>query len=141
MKGGERQDSRLRGNDGGVRGNDRAAGFTLLEVMIALLVIALGIGAVINTTSESGWKSSQLKEKTIASWIAQNQIAEYRARRIWDNKSNVSGDVEMANTDWTWRMKISKTDDPSLRRIDVDVYLDDAEVPTSSMTGFIANLE
>jgi general secretion pathway protein I len=56
-------------------------GFTLLEVMIALLVIVLGIGAVINTTSESGWKSTQLKQKTIASWVAQNQIAEYRAMR------------------------------------------------------------
>jgi general secretion pathway protein I len=115
-------------------------GFTLLEVMIALLVITLGIGAVINTTSESGWKSSQLKQKTIASWVAQNQIAEYRARRTWNNASSKSGQVEMANTVWIWQMKVSATDDPSLRRIDVDVLLKGEDGIKASLTGFIAKL-
>ena len=47
----------------------RKGGFTLLEVMIALLVITLGMGAVIVTTGESAWKSSHLRESTIASWV------------------------------------------------------------------------
>ncbi len=118
----------------------KVCGFTLLEVMVALLVIALGIGAVINTTSESGWKSSQLRQKTIASWVAQNQIALYRAKRTWSNKTNLSGDVDMANATWRWEMKISGTDDPSLRLIDVDVYLKDQERLITSLTGFIARL-
>jgi prepilin-type N-terminal cleavage/methylation domain-containing protein len=45
-------------------------GFTLLEVMIALLVITLGMGAVINTTTESSWKSSILKQKTILTTVS-----------------------------------------------------------------------
>ena len=45
-------------------GMTKKRGFTLLEVMIALLVITLGMGAVINTTGESGWKSSQLKQSS-----------------------------------------------------------------------------
>ena len=118
----------------------RSRGFTLLEVMIALLVITLGIGAVINTTSESGWKSAQLKQKTIASWVAQNQIAEYRAKRTWNNASTKSGQVEMANAQWIWQMKISETDDPSLRRIDVDVLLKGEDGVKASLTGFIAKL-
>ena len=126
--------------DSRLRGNDRMLGFTLLEVMIALLVIVLGIGAVINTTSESGWKSTQLKQKTIASWVAQNQIAEYRAMRTWSNDSNKSGQVEMANAQWIWQMKISRTDDPALRRIDVDVLLKGEDGVKASLTGFIARL-
>ncbi|MFZ9039342.1 MAG: type II secretion system minor pseudopilin GspI, partial [Gammaproteobacteria bacterium] len=118
----------------------RNDGFTLLEVMIALLVIALGIGAVINTTSESGWKSAQLKQKTIASWVAQNQIAEYRAMRTWNNDSNKSGEVDMANATWIWQMKITKTDDAALRRIDVDVLLKGEDGVKASLTGFIARL-
>ena len=108
--------------------------------MIALLVIALGIGAVINTTSESGWKSAQLKQRTIASWVAQNEIARYRARRTWNNDRNRTGEVEMANADWIWQMKISTTDDPSLRRIDVDVFLKGEDGVKASLTGFIARL-
>ena len=108
--------------------------------MIALLVLAIGIGAVINTTSESGWKASQLRQKTFASWVAQNQIAEFRAKRSWSNKSNFSGTEEMANAEWDWKMKISKTDDPSLRRVDVDVYLKGEDVLKATATGFIAKL-
>ncbi len=115
-------------------------GFTLLEVMIALLVITLGIGAVINTTSESGWKSAQLKQRTIASWVAQNQIALYRAKRTWNNASTRSGQVEMANAVWIYQMKISATADPALRQIDVDVLLKGEDGIKASVTGFIGQL-
>ena len=115
-------------------------GFTLLEVMIALLVITLGIGAVLNTTSESGWKSSLLKTRTIASWVAQNQIVLYRAKRTWTNTSSKSGKTEMANIEWVWKLRVSKTDDPSLRRLDVDVYIQGDDVIKASATGFIARL-
>ena len=123
-----------------VRALPRRAGFTLLEVMIALLVIALGVAAVINTTSESGWKSSQLRQKTIASWVAQNQIAEFRARRVWNNATRHSGEVEMAGATWQWELRITATDDPDLRRLDVDVYLADDEVRKASLTGFVGRL-
>jgi len=115
-------------------------GFTLLEVMIALLVITLGMGAVINTTSESGWKSAQLRQKTIATWVAQNQVTRYRANRTWNKANRQSGKVEMANVDWVWEMKISATDDPSLRRLDVDVFIEGEDSLKASITGFIANL-
>ncbi len=122
----------------------RLTGFTLLEVMIALLVIAIGLGAVINTTSESGWKASVLKQRTIASWVAQNEIALYRAKRTWSGRSNIKGTTRMANAEWEWQMRISETDDPSLRRIDVDVYLRNEDGVEdgikASMTGFIAKL-
>ena len=115
-------------------------GFTLLEVMIALLVITLGMGAVFNTTGESSWKSAQLKQGTIANWVAQNQIALYRAKRTWNNVSSKTGDVEMANTEWVWKMKISKTDDPSLRRLDVEVFIKGEDALKANVTGFIARL-
>jgi len=108
--------------------------------MIALLVITLGMAAVINTTSEAGWKSAQLRQKTIATWVAQNQIVKYRANRIWGNAKSQSGKVEMANVDWVWRMKISATDDPSLRRLDVEVFIEGEEARKASVTGFIARI-
>ncbi|MCP4335513.1 MAG: type II secretion system minor pseudopilin GspI [Gammaproteobacteria bacterium] len=134
--------SGVRDDKSGVRddGDRRGRGFTLIEVMIALLVIAIGMGAVINTTGESGWKSAALRQKTIASWVAQNQIALYRAKRTWGSTKPKSGVVEMANVKWAWKMKISTTDDPSLRRLDVDVSLKDDSDIKASLTGFIARL-
>ena len=118
----------------------RKSAFTLIEVMVALLVITLGMGAVIVTTGESGWKSSHLRESTIASWVAYNEIAMFRAKRSWSDAASRSGVAEMANADWEWTMKISKTDDPSLRRLDVEVSLKGETAVKARVTGFIARL-
>ena len=123
-----------------VRRIRRTSAFTLIEVMVALLVITLGMGAVIVTTGESGWKSSHLRESTIASWVAYNEIAMLRAKRTWSDAASRSGDAEMANAEWEWSMKISKTDDPSLRRVDVEVSLKGETAVKARVTGFIARL-
>jgi general secretion pathway protein I len=115
-------------------------GFTLLEVMFALIFIAITMGAVIESGANSTLRSSHLKEKTIASWVAQNRLALYRAKKTWSNVSNKSGVVDMADVQWRWEMKISKTDEPLMRRIDVDVYLGDSDEISASQTGFIAKL-
>jgi len=118
----------------------KQSAFTLIEVMVALMVIVISLSAIIDSTSSATWRASYLKEKTIAGWIAQNQVALYRARKIWGGTSNSSGDVTMADQEWEWKMQISKTDDPLLRRIDVDVYLDNDENIKASATGFIGKL-
>jgi len=115
-------------------------GFTLLEVMFALLIVALTMGAIVETGGYSAKRTAQLTEKTIASWIAQNQVTLYRAKRTWTSKSSKSGVVEMANSEWRWKMKISKTDEPLLRRLDVDVYLADGSDIKASATGFTGKL-
>ncbi|MEE8365300.1 MAG: type II secretion system minor pseudopilin GspI [Gammaproteobacteria bacterium] len=115
-------------------------GFTLLEVMFALIFIAITMGAVIESGANSTLRSSHLKEKTIASWVAQNRLALYRAKKTWSNVSNKSGVVDMAGVQWRWKMKISKTDEPLMRRIDIDVYLGDSDEISASETGFIAKL-
>lgn len=115
-------------------------GFTLLEVMFALLIVALTMGAIIETGGYSAKRTAQLTEKTIASWIAQNQVTLYRAKRTWTSESTKSGIVEMADSEWRWKMKISKTDEPLLRRLDVDVYLADGSDIKASVTGFTGKL-
>jgi len=115
-------------------------GFTLLEVMFALLIVALTMGAIVETGGYSAKRTAQLTEKTIASWIAQNQVTLYRAKRTWTSESRKSGMVEMADREWRWKMKISKTDEPLLRRLDVDVYLADGSDIKASATGFTGKL-
>jgi general secretion pathway protein I len=115
-------------------------GFTLLEVMFALLIVALTMGAIVETGGYSAKRTAQLTEKTIASWIAQNQVTLYRAKRTWTSESSKSGVVEMADSEWRWKMKISKTDEPLLRRLDVDVYLADGTDIKASATGFTGKL-
>jgi len=114
--------------------------FTLLEVMVALVVISVTMGAIISSAGSSAAVASRLKEKTVANWVAQNKIALYRAKKIWTTStSNQNGKVEMLDLEWHWQMKVDKTDDPLLRRIDVDVYLVKDDI-ISRATGFVAKL-
>ncbi|MFT6372185.1 MAG: general secretion pathway protein I [Gammaproteobacteria bacterium] len=114
--------------------------FTLLEVMVALVVISVTMGAIITSAGSSTAVASRLKEKTVANWVAQNQITLYRAKNIWTTSTlSQNGKVEMLDVEWHWRMKINKTDDPSLHKIEVEVYLVDDDV-ISSATGFVAKL-
>jgi general secretion pathway protein I len=114
--------------------------FTLLEVMVALVVISVTMGAIISSAGSSTAVASRLKEKTVANWVAQNQIALYRAKKIWTmSTSNQNGKVVMLGVEWQWDMEVNKTDDPLLRKIDVDVYLVDDDI-IARATGFIGKL-
>ena len=121
-------------------GPRRKRGFTLIEVMIALLIIVVGAAAVINTSTESAWKSAQLWQRTIAGWVAQNQLAEFRAKRSWSNDRNHSGQVEMANAEWQWELRVSDTDDASLRRLDIEVFLEGDDAVKARLTAFMGRL-
>ena len=121
-------------------GRHSTRGFTLIEVMIALLIIVVGAAAVINTSTESAWKSAQLWQRTVAGWVAQNQLAEFRARRTWSNDRSQSGRVEMANAEWRWQLRASDTDDPSMRRLDIEVFLEGDDDAKARLTAFMGKL-
>jgi len=115
--------------------------FTLIEIMVALAIIAITMGAIIENTTASNKNAQYLRDKTIASWVAMNQITLMRAKRQWTNVSNKKGEVEMAGRDWSWKMQIIKTDDPQIRRLNVDVFLADKDDQAlASITGFMGRL-
>ena len=115
-------------------------GFTLLEIIIALLILAIGLFGLIQSMGDTTWQTAHLKNKTLASFVAQNQISLYRAKRTWNGTKKIQGVTEMANTEWFWVMKISETDDDQLRRIDIEVALAKGDSPLATLTGFIGKL-
>jgi general secretion pathway protein I len=97
-------------------------GFTLLEVLAAVAVLALALGATITGASQYAANATYLREKAIASWVARNKLVEVHLAPAWPNKGKSDGSETMAGREWSWRMEVLETPDPKVRR--VDVYVD-----------------
>ena len=122
----------------------RLQGFTLLEVLIALAVLALAMGAVIKATSDYTSNQSYLRDRTLAMWVARNVLVEYQVKGEWLSVGERKGTREMGNQEWRWLARISQTEEAELRRLDVEVYpldSDDDENPLSVLSGFLLQPE
>lgn len=113
-------------------------GFTLIEVVVALIVVSLGMLAVIETVGGTARNSSYLRDKTVAHWVAMNKLTEVRLLPNAPSLDKSSDEVEMAGREWRWTMEVKQTPVESMRRIDISVR--PAEAPEKSsmamVTGF-----
>lgn len=101
----------------------RSAGFTLIEVLVALAVIALGLTAVIKALGDYADATSYTREKTLASWIATNKLTEMSVAPAWPPLGDSEEDVEFARQKWRCTIEVSETPVTNLRRVDVSVSL------------------
>ena len=98
-----------------------ARGFTLIEVIIALFVVALGIGALLTTLASSADSLGRLRDKSMAEWIALNRISEVRLTGRKPSTEATSGTVEYGGRSWAWLQTVSDPGIAGMLRIDVQV--------------------
>ena len=115
-------------------------GFTLLEVLVALLLLSLSLVAVIRLVTLHAQASAQLRDSTLAQWVAANVIAETRLRTAFPSTGRSNGDTTMGQQRWHWELVVAGTDEPRIRRLDVTVTADDAEGEgvAAALTGFVS---
>lgn len=115
----------------------RPLGFSLLEVLVALAILAVAMGALVRTAGMEAASLAQVRERTQAQWIASNLIAEARLQAETPPSGSRDGRLEFARRDWRWRMDVAGTGVAGIRRIDVSVGPADGPV-TLTLTGFLA---
>ncbi len=124
----------------------RAHGFTLLEVMVALLIIAISLIFISQTMAQYLEDTITLRERTYASWIAQNKIVELRLANVVPEVGISKGEEEYANAIWDWSADISRiaevgdasgTGVENLYRVEVSVYQSGSEDLIRKVSGFI----
>ena len=103
-------------------------GFTLIEVVVALAVVALGLAALFAVLANTAGNVGSLRERTFASWIAHNRIAELRLATSFPAVDRSTGELEYAGLRWKYEQVVSQTAVEGLRRIDVSVARQEAPV-------------
>jgi general secretion pathway protein I len=117
--------------------NRRQPGFTLIEVMVALVIVSLALAAVAASMGQMIDTANTMRERTFASWIAQNKIAELRLAGVIPEVGESNGEVDFANTSWEWTAEVSETGVENLLKVDVTVSWAGVDVPIRQVTGFI----
>lgn len=114
-------------------------GFTLLEVLVALTILAIVMGTLIKVADTYAFNAAYLQEKTLAQWIAENKAIEYQLKQEFPPVGSKEGTTEMAKIEWQWRVKVSNTEDGRLRRLDISVAEAHGELenPVTTLVAFV----
>ncbi len=121
----------------------RASGFTLVEVMVALAVVAVALPALLFTLYQQIDGIGYIRDRSLAQMVASNKMTEYRL--ISRARSSLlvgadSGVATLADRDWYWRVTTEATEVPEFYRVEVlvglDEELDDRQL--SRLTAFMS---
>jgi general secretion pathway protein I len=117
-------------------------GFTLVEVLVALVVVALGLTSLMVAVSGTARTSGYLQDKVVAQWIALNRLTAVRltVNRLGDTHD--TGELDFANRKWHYDTRYFDTTVPSMKRIVVRVWAGSAKTksnPIAESTGFLGS--
>ncbi|MBL4761927.1 MAG: type II secretion system minor pseudopilin GspI [Gammaproteobacteria bacterium] len=95
-------------------------GFTLLEVLVALTILTIGLGATLKLTMQQSNTLASITDKTVANWVANNKLTELRSP-LSGNTLITSGIEKQGGRDWYWRVIKKKTAANNISRYNVEV--------------------
>lgn len=102
--------------------DSHAAGFTLLEVLVALVIVGTALGASLRAIGSLTQNSHDLRAAMMATWSAENRLAQIRIAREWPQFGERSFDCPQADLHLVCEEHVIATPNPSFRRVEVFVY-------------------
>ncbi|MFN3985100.1 MAG: type II secretion system minor pseudopilin GspI [Rhodocyclaceae bacterium] len=115
----------------------RPRGFTLLECLVALAILAVALTSALRAVGSTAQSAATLRDHTLASWVAHNRLAELRATEAWPPLGRNEGQAEQANRRFVWREQIERTPNPLFRRVEIQVFDALSDTPLASASGFV----
>lgn len=97
-------------------------GFTLMEIVIALLVLGIVAVSAVKASGNAVNNLIYIKEQTFAHWVAMNKATEIiLAPPGWEGDEENSGSAVMAGARWPWNFTVHDTPEAGIRRVEIEV--------------------
>ncbi len=115
-------------------------GFTLIEILVALAIIAVALAAGMRALAQSADSATALKARTLALWVAQNRLAAAQVATPWPALGTYRGDSNQAGAPFQWRETVTATPNPAFRKIEISIMEPDRpDYQVARLVGFIGN--
>jgi general secretion pathway protein I len=111
-------------------------GFTLIEILVAVAILAVALAATSRASSVAIDGALETRHRLLATWAAQNRVAEMRARRLFPAAGTVRSSTEQGGLALAIEETVSETPNPTIRRVDLAVG--DARDPGRVLTRLTA---
>lgn len=111
-------------------------GFTLIEIMVALVVLSLAGVALLNLAGENTRTAQVVQTRTFAAIVAENQAVEALVAEQAPAAGRESGTETLAGQAWRWTREVRRTDDPQILRVDVTVQAPDQRRTAAEVSVF-----
>ncbi len=107
----------------------RGRGFTLVEVLVALIIVALGTAAMLSALASSARAAERIRERMIAGFVAMNRLTETRLEPELPSIGRREGEIEMGGSRWAWQEEVVRTPIAGVLQITVQVRGIEATTP------------
>ncbi|MFC3107866.1 type II secretion system minor pseudopilin GspI [Undibacterium arcticum] len=104
------------------RHRHRASGFTMLEVLVALIIVATALGASLRAVGSLTQNSSGLRASMMATWAAENHLVQIRLAHDWPPIGKNSSECPQGELKLVCEEEVIATPNPNFRRVEVSVF-------------------
>ncbi len=113
----------------------RSAGFTLLEVLVALVIVGTALGASLRAVGSLTQNSSDLRASMMATWSAENRLAQIRLAHEWPALGQRRFDCPQGELHLVCEENVYTTPNPYFRRVEVSVLNSQSSADTQKTSG------
>lgn len=114
----------------------RSDGFTLVEILVALAVVAIALAALLGASGQATRNAAELRDRTYAGWVAQNVLVELRVSNEALDTGTRRGEEMLAGERWIWTADISEAAVPMLRHIEIQVSRENIDGSIVTLSAF-----
>ncbi len=111
-------------------------GFTLIEVMVALMIVAISLTALTQNIGQFVFQQGALEKRVIASWVAENRLIELQTGQVVSQEKTQT--VNFRQDEWQSHVSYEPTLIPSVQKIKVSVNLKGAEETSATIISVLA---